>query len=176
MDFTLQVGSESQNVTVNTGQILLNSVNAEISNVIDQTTITQLPLNGRDPAGLIFLSPGVTNVLNTPAGRLPTSAAFPNEVGGSSNGGRQGSTYALLDGVPNMDIHDLLMNPFPNPDATNTFRAVTNNYSVQYGFSRPLSSTSKAIPELTTSMAASSSSFAMAISTPRTTSAAKSMA
>ncbi|WP_158615307.1 TonB-dependent receptor [Acidipila sp. EB88] len=135
LDFTLQVGHASQNVTVNTGQILLNSVNAEISNVIDQTTITELPLNGRDPAGLIFLSPGVTNVLNTPAGTLPTSAAFPTEVGGSSNGGQQGSTYALLDGVPNMDFYDLLMAPFPNPDATHAFRAVTNNYSVQYGFS-----------------------------------------
>lgn len=135
LNFALKIGEASQNVTVNTGQILLNSTNAEISNVIDQTTITQLPLNGRDPAGLIFLSPGVTNVLNTPAGTLPTSAAFPTEVGGSGNGGQQGSTYALLDGVPNMDFYDLLMAPFPNPDATHAFRAVTNNYSVQYGFS-----------------------------------------
>ncbi len=135
LDFTLQLGHASQSVTVNTGQVLINSTNAEIGNVIDQTTITQLPLNGRDPASLIFLSPGVTNVLNTPAGTLPTSAAFPNEIGGSSNGGQQGSTYALLDGVPNMDFYDLLMAPFPNPDATHAFRAVTNNYSVQYGFS-----------------------------------------
>ena len=135
LNFTMQVGHGSQSVTVNTGEILLNTTNGELSNVIDQTTITQLPLNGRDPANLIFLSPGVTNVLNTPAGTLPTSAAFPNEVGGSGNGGQQGSTYALLDGVPNMDFYDLLMAPFPNPDATRAFRAVTNNFSVQYGFS-----------------------------------------
>ncbi len=135
LNFTLQVGHASQSVTVDTGEILLNTTNAEISNVVDQASITQLPLNGRDPASLIFLSPGVTNVLNTSAGTLPTSAAFPNEVGGSGNGGEQGSTYALLDGVPNMDFYDLLMAPFPNPDATHAFRAVTNNYSVQYGFS-----------------------------------------
>jgi hypothetical protein len=135
LNFTLQVGHAEQSVTVDTGEILLNTTNAEVSNVIDQASITQLPLNGRDPASLIFLSPGVTNVLNTSAGTLPTSAAFPNEVGGSGGGGRQGSTYALLDGVPNMDFYDLLMAPFPNPDATHAFRAVTNNYSVQYGFS-----------------------------------------
>jgi hypothetical protein len=50
LNFTLQVGQASQSITVDTGQILLNATNAEISNVIDQASITQLPLNGRDPA------------------------------------------------------------------------------------------------------------------------------
>lgn len=136
LNITLKVGGAEQSVTVNEGQVLINTTNAEISNVIGQKEITQLPLNGRDPASLIFLSPGVQNVLNqSGVGTLPTSNTFLTEVGGSGNGLPQGSTFAMLDGIPNMDTYDGLMQPFPNPDATHAFQAVTDNYSAQFGYS-----------------------------------------
>lgn len=136
LNIELKVGAAAQSVTVNEGQVLIDTTNSEISNVIGQKEITQLPLNGRDPAGLIFLSPGVQNVLNqSGVGTLPTSNTFLTEVGGSGNGGQQGSTFAMLDGIPNMDTYDGLMQPFPNPDATHAFQAVTDNYSAQFGYS-----------------------------------------
>jgi Carboxypeptidase regulatory-like domain len=131
----LQIGSRAQTVTVSAGTLLLNTTTAEISNVVDQTTIQELPLNGRDPSSLLFLSPGVTNVLNTKAGFNQLTDAFGTEAGGTAGGGEQGSTYALLDGIPNMDFYTLLMAPFPNPDATHEFRAITNNFGAMYGFS-----------------------------------------
>ena len=136
LNIALKVGPATQSVTVNEGQVLIDTTNSEISNVIGQGEITQLPLNGRDPASLIFLSPGVQNVLNlSGVGTLPTSNTFLTEVGGSGNGLQQGSTFAMLDGIPNMDTYDGLMQPFPNPDATHAFQAVTDNYSAQFGYS-----------------------------------------
>ncbi len=136
LNIGLKVGGAEQSVTVNEGQVLINTSNSEISNTINQKEITQLPLNGRDPASLIFLSPGVQNVLNQGGvGTLPTSNTFLTEVGGSGNGLPQGSTFAMLDGIPNMDTYDGLMQPFPNPDSTHAFQAVTDNYSAQFGYS-----------------------------------------
>jgi hypothetical protein len=137
VNIALKVGSATQSVTVNAGQVLIDTTDAQISNVISQTEITQLPLNGRNPADLILLSPGIQNVLDLGGvGTLPApSNVFPSETGGSGNGLQQGSTFAMLDGIPNMDTYDGLMQPFPNPDATHSFQAITDNYSVQYGYS-----------------------------------------
>jgi Carboxypeptidase regulatory-like domain len=134
VNFNMKMGQASQTVTVNAENTLINATTAEISNVVDHTAIEALPLNGRAPSRLLFLSPGVTNVLNV-GGYNQTSNSFNTEAGGTGNGGQQGSTYALLDGVPNMDTYNLLMAPFPNPDATHAFRAITNNFGAQYGFS-----------------------------------------
>jgi len=59
---------------------------------------------------------------------------MPDESGASAGGGRQGSTYYMLDGAPNMDTYMALAAPFPNPDATQEFRVITNNFDAHYGF------------------------------------------
>jgi len=132
---TMQTGDVEQTVSVTADAQLINATTAEISTVVDQHAISQLPLNGRDPSSLVFLSAGVTNVLNTGGGYLQTGFSFPTESGGSANGGRQGSTYYLLDGVQNMDTYLLLAAPFPNADAVQEFRVISNNFDAHYGFS-----------------------------------------
>src|SRR5581483_7017864 len=64
-----------------------------------------------------------------------TYTTFPAETGASVNGGRQGSTYYMLDGGNNMDNYANLANAFPNADATQEFQVITNNFDAQYGFS-----------------------------------------
>ncbi len=135
LNFTLQVGSQQETVTVTGSQELINQTTAAVSTVIDEQSIKDLPLNGRDPSSLVFLAPGVNNVLNSSAGVLQGTDSFPNETGASAGGGRQGSTLYLLDGIPNMDTYQLLAAPFPNSDATQEFRVITNNFDAQYGFS-----------------------------------------
>jgi hypothetical protein len=133
LKITMTVGAATETVTVSTSSELINQSTAELSQLVDQHTIEELPLNGRDPSSLVLLAPGTTNVL-TRSGFLQTSNAFPTESGASANGGRQGSTYYLLDGVQNMDTYLLLAAPFPNADATQEFRVITNNYDARYGF------------------------------------------
>jgi hypothetical protein len=135
LNFTLQVGSPHETVTVTANEELINQTTASLSTEIDEQAIKDLPLNGRDPSSLVLLAPGMTNVLNTSEGWLQGTDSFPNETGASGGGGRQGSTLYLLDGVPNMDTYQLLAAPFPNSDATQEFRVFTNNFDVQYGFS-----------------------------------------
>lgn len=126
--------SVTQRVIITSTPLLLNTETASISNVVNSVTIKELPLNGRDPSSLVFLSPGVNNVLKTNAGYNLTAVSFANEMGASSGGSQQGGTYALLDGIPNMDFYMGLAAPFPNADATEEFRAITNNFGAQYGF------------------------------------------
>ncbi|MDW5267716.1 MULTISPECIES: TonB-dependent receptor [Acidobacteriaceae] len=135
LNVQLDLGSTSQTVTVTGEAQLINVTTAELAQQVTESSIKELPLNGRDPSTLVLLAPGVTNVLNTSAGTLQTTDAFANETGASANGGRQGSTYYLLDGAPNMDRYDLLAAPFPNADATQEFNVTTNNFDAQYGFS-----------------------------------------
>ncbi len=135
LNVTLQPGDVTQTVSVNADAQLINATTAELSTVVNEHAISQLPLNGRDPSSLVFLAPGVTNVLNTGGGALQTGFSFPTETGGSANGGRQGSTYYLLDGIPNMDTYLLLAAPFPNADAVQEFRVISNNFDAHYGFS-----------------------------------------
>jgi hypothetical protein len=130
----LKVGSNSETVTVTGGAELINATTAEISQVISQEEVSALPLNGRDPSTLVNLSAGTTNELFSQASTLTSSNSFNTENGASVGGQRQGSAWYLLDGVPNMDTFDLLASPFPDTDATQEFRVVTNNFDAQYGF------------------------------------------
>ena len=131
---SLKVGASSDTVTVTGGAELINATTAELGQVIGQEEVSELPLNGRDPSTLVNLSAGTTNELFSQASTLTGSNSFSTENGASVGGQRQGSAWYLLDGVPNMDTYDLLASPFPDTDATQEFRVVTNNFDAQYGF------------------------------------------
>jgi len=134
INFSLKIGESKQTVTVNSAEEQINTTTAELSAVVDENTVKELPLNGRDPSTLVFLVPGVTNVMNSSVGERQAGTSIPTQTGASAAGGRQGSTYYLLDGVSNIDTYELLAAPFPNADATQEFRVVTNNYDAHYGF------------------------------------------
>src|SRR5215831_20160692 len=63
VDFTLQVGSVSQEVTVNGEAALVSTTNANLSYLIDDKKIRDLPLNGRNYTQLATLQPGVVPIL-----------------------------------------------------------------------------------------------------------------
>ena len=139
---SLKAGSVQQTVTVTEEAELINTTTAELGTTVNQAAITQLPLNGRDPSSLVLLAPGTTSV-TAPGGQgggmggqpgVQSGFSFPTETGASASGGRQGSTYYLLDGVPHMDNYTLLDAPFPNADAIEEFRVITNNFNALYGF------------------------------------------
>jgi hypothetical protein len=135
LNIALQVGDVTEVVTVSADAEMINTTTAEVGTTITDDAIKELPLNGRNPASLVQLSAGVTNILTTRASSQPSETTLPDETGASAGGGRQGSTYFMLDGAPNMDTYTRLSAPFPNPDATQEFRVVTNNFDAHYGFS-----------------------------------------
>lgn len=139
LHIALRVGDVNETVTVVANAELINVTTSEISTVVNQSSVEGLPLNGRDPSSLVLLTTGTMNILPANAGSAVGGGmlkfGFPNESGASSGGGRQGSTYYVLDGASNMDNMMALAAPFPNSDAIQEFRVVTENFDVQYGFS-----------------------------------------
>lgn len=133
---SLSVSSgRAESVTVTADAELINTSSAELGTTVGEAAISELPLNGRDPSSLVLLAPGTVNVLQHGGEGIQSGFSFSTETGASSGGGRQGSTYYMLDGVSNMDNYNLLTAPFPNSDATQEFRVISNNFSAQYGFS-----------------------------------------
>lgn len=124
---------EIVNVTANAE--LINTTTAELGMTVNEESVTELPLNGRDPSALALLAPGMVDGVNKLGFTVQGGFAFPTENGASSNGGRVGSTYYMLDGVTNMDNYDAVNSPTPNPDATQEFRLISSNFSAVYGFS-----------------------------------------
>ena len=133
----------AKKVTVEAGADLVHTETAELGQTINERTILELPLNGRNPADLILLNPGTVNLCNTSATQRGTDVigsgtqqytTFPTESAASTNGGRMGSTYYLLDGAYNEDNYYLAAAPFPNPDATQEFSVIGNNFDPRYGF------------------------------------------
>jgi hypothetical protein len=59
VDFSLIVGSVQEQVIVTAAEPLLESETSSIGQVIDESRVHQLPLNGRDFIQLAYLSPGV---------------------------------------------------------------------------------------------------------------------
>jgi hypothetical protein len=135
VDFSLKVGETNQSIEVGASAEQLNTTNGELGQVLNEKSIVELPLNGRNPATLVFLTPGAVDGLKGQVFTRQTYTTFPSESGASANGGRQGSTYYMLDGGSNMDNYGNLALAFPNPDATQEFQVVSNNFDAQYGFS-----------------------------------------
>jgi hypothetical protein len=134
-DVRLKVGAgKAETISVTADAELINTSSAELGSTVNEAAISQLPLDGRDPSSLVLLAPGTVNVLNHGGEGIQTGFSFPTETGASAAGGRQGSTFYMLDGVTNMDNYNLLTSPFPNADATQEFKVITSNYGAQFGF------------------------------------------
>src|ERR1700681_3557496 len=60
VDFALSVGQTTQTVEVNANALMLTTESAAVGTVIEQKSIVELPLNGRDFLQLVALSPAVS--------------------------------------------------------------------------------------------------------------------
>src|SRR5882757_8731683 len=131
IDFQMAVGAASETVTVEANAIAVQSDSGEVSNLITDQQVSQLAVNGRSIYQLAALTPGassqITGFANTP-------------VGGNSNvefnGMRQNHNIYLLDGGEDDDRGGAGgMSIAPSTDAIAEFRALTSNYSADYGLS-----------------------------------------
>lgn len=118
----LEVGTNQEQVTVEGAVVPVDTTDAQLSNVVEHTQMTELPLILRDPYQLVLLSPGVTQ---------------SDGLGGiSTNGGRERNNNFLLDGADNNDteVPGILGGiTSQNPDSTEEFRIITNNFAPEFG-------------------------------------------
>ena len=93
INFTLPIGAAFEIVTVEAGASIVNTTDASVSTVVDQTFVKNMPLNGRSFQDLILLAPGTVTRSPQSSGALGQSGEF------SVNGQRTESNYYAVDGV-----------------------------------------------------------------------------
>jgi hypothetical protein len=62
LNFSLKVGNVSENVTVTSEAPQVELTSSALSGEVDETTVRELPLNGRDWSSLSVLEPGVIGI------------------------------------------------------------------------------------------------------------------
>ncbi len=134
VNIVLRVGSATQTISVSGTPPQVNTTNGTLSQVIGHQQIIDFPLNGRNAASLILLTPGVANATNEGFGlNEGDSKTFPEAVVTSSDGTLPNQQNYLLDGGNNVDEMTNANDPFPFPDALQEFSVQTTNYSAEYG-------------------------------------------
>jgi len=138
VNFALKVGSSSETVTVNSDP-LIDFGKADAGEVVENTRVTELPLNGRDPGMLSLLTAGVNWNQNNTQYQRPFDDTQDNLA---INGGGSGNTELMLDGVSNeaSSIKSIGSNSgnahiayVPPVDSVQEFKIVTNAYDAQFG-------------------------------------------
>jgi hypothetical protein len=100
INFTLPVGAVFEIVTVEGGASMINTTDASVSTVIDQTYVENMPLNGRSFQDLILLTPGaVTQTTQVTQSNTPIGPGVGQTGEFSVNGQRTESNYYTVDGV-----------------------------------------------------------------------------
>lgn len=101
----------------------VDTIDAQISNVVGNAQIEALPMILRDPYSLVLLSPGTIQ--------------SNSDLGGFSvNGTSERNNNFLLDGIDNNDasVPGIAGGMTSlNPDSTQEFRVITNNFAPEYG-------------------------------------------
>lgn len=129
VNFTLEAGGIEEAVEVRATPPDIQTEKAEISAVVEQKKINDLPLVGRNVLALAALQPGINGI--------PSSADFltPEQgMGVTANGVRQSGNNASIDGA------SIDGGPWggtvlvvPNVEAVQEYRVIANNPSAEFG-------------------------------------------
>lgn len=136
VNLELQVGQVTETVTVTSEAAPVELRSGEVSSLISEKQVTELPLNGRNYAQLALMVPGVSPVTQSGAGGafVTRGTGLDSGVDMSVNGNQSNSNLWTVDGVNNMDVgsnRTLLV--FPSVDSIQEFRVERNSFSAEFG-------------------------------------------
>src|SRR6185437_8752499 len=136
VNIDVQVGQVTETVTITSEAAPVEVRSGEVSSLISEKQVTELPLNGRNYAQLALMVPGVSPVTQAGAGGAFASKGTGLNAGVdmSVNGNQSNSNLWTVDGVNNMDVgsnRTLLV--FPSIDSIAEFRVMRNSFSAEYG-------------------------------------------
>jgi len=133
IDFALRVGQLTETITVEQAAPQVETTTAQLSNLVDESQMRALPLNGRNVEQLLLLAPGVAIYQNIVAGAFYGVAPAYSVSGSRPNGQAQ-----VLDGTNIQDYFNRgsgagVVGTSMGVDAIGEFQLLTNTYSAQYG-------------------------------------------
>ena len=133
IDLGLEVGTMAESVEVSAEAPLLDQATSSLGQVIDQSKITNIPLNGRSSFRLVQLTPGVLGApsSNGQFGDVPVNTMDDSII--SINGGRSKTNEIMIDGVPSTTGYVNEMTTIPSVDAAQEFKLQSSNLSAEWG-------------------------------------------
>jgi hypothetical protein len=137
VDIPMQLGNVSQTVEVTAQTPLLSTQTSDLGQVVNARTVTEMPLNGRNPIALVSLAPGVIPQGQPSAG----NSSMANPVGANPfamgdfqvGGGQAGQSAILVDGVPTNGSYLNVVTYVPTQDAIQEFKVQTNAMGPEFG-------------------------------------------
>jgi hypothetical protein len=133
VDFTLSVGSVNETMTVTAAEPLVESDTSSIGQVIEESRVNDLPLDGRDFVQLAYLSPGVNQ---GPQGTVQSGNIPENERANGSiqaNGLMATNNNFLLNGFDNNEQQIGFEVIQPSVDAIQEFKVQTSDFGADIG-------------------------------------------
>ena len=99
LNFTMELGTVSEQVTVSANTVLIETASSELSNVRPEKEIVDLPLNTRNFTQLVHLAPGVNNRGNSSNSVLQGYTSGRGANGAVINGAPSEQVVYLFDGI-----------------------------------------------------------------------------
>ena len=138
VDLTLPVGELKQTLTVEAAPSPVNLSTQQISGLVSERQVKELPLNGRSYDQLVTLSPGIVNYTTERSGGIGTSSSSVGNMFAVS-GRRPQENLFLLNGVEYTSASVINNTPggtsgqLLGVDAVREFNVVTDTYGAEYG-------------------------------------------
>jgi hypothetical protein len=126
VDLVLQLGQTSESVETHADSVQVNTYTAELGELVDQKSVVDLPINGRNVYSLLVALPGASSIN---AQTVPSRDNNTFVV----NGGRATTNSCFIDGGFNNDIWRNQCSTPPSPDAIQEFRLLSSNSDVEFG-------------------------------------------
>jgi hypothetical protein len=139
INLVLKIGSQTQTVSVTADAPQVDVTTGTLSQVINQQSLGDMPLNGRAAATLVTLVAGVVdatnegNGVNQGSGKTFSGTLLSPVQVASVNGTLPNQDNFLLDGGNNLDEMTNVNDPYPMPDAVQEFSVQTSNYNAEFG-------------------------------------------
>jgi outer membrane receptor protein involved in Fe transport len=133
VDVQLTVGTVSQTVEVTGEAPLVETEQSAVSYLVNESTISELPLNGRDITQLILLNPGVSLAENSATGNAYVGFGKKFAISGFRG---EDNAYLLDGGYINNMNRQLPSGPsgaLLGSETVKEFQVITNSFSAQYG-------------------------------------------
>ena len=130
LNMTMQVGATQEVVDVTSEAPLVETASTQLGAVVNDRTVSQLPLNSRDTYQFLQLQPGVMSTVGS-----SNTLIYGSDSAGavSVNGGRGRSNNFSVNGGDANDLFVNLPTVQPTPDSIQEFRVITNTFDAEYG-------------------------------------------
>ena len=131
IDFSLEIGNATEQITVEASPVAVQADSSEISGVISGQQVSQMATNGRNIYLLTTLLPGVSNAMG---GDFQLAVPVGGDSNVSFNGLRPGHNLYMIDGGEDYDRGSGgNLSIMPSLESIAEFRALTSNYSAEFG-------------------------------------------